>query len=309
MGIQNQNGRGVQGSDEHRPSWRPQDQQSSRDSGDEYGQGQSGYGAGRHADDRSMQFRNRNQATRPGQWEDQDRGFGVDDRFSGGRGGEEYWMDRGDRGGSRDDRSERDRGGHQGGFSSQGSMGTQGYGGSREMGMRDDTHRGSQGRGMGGQQYGGGQYGGNQMSGGGRYDPGQQYGGRENEGPYGGGQRGSQPFGGRQMDQQRGMHRGKGPQGYQRSDERIREQVCEALTDHEHLDASNIEVTVKSGEVTLSGTVDERQAKRMAEDIAENLPGVKDVVNQIKIGSDMQSRTQTSMGSSSGKSDPNKARA
>ena len=32
-------------------------------------------------------------------------------------------------------------------------------------------------------------------------------------------------------------HRGKGPKGYTRSDERIREHVCEVLSDDHHVDA------------------------------------------------------------------------
>ncbi|HUQ04121.1 MAG TPA: BON domain-containing protein [Kofleriaceae bacterium] len=93
-------------------------------------------------------------------------------------------------------------------------------------------------------------------------------------------QRGSQygtsgPFG--------GGHRGKGPSGYARSDERIREEVCDALSDDDHVDASNIEIQVKNGEVTLSGTVPDRRSKRMAEDCIEHVRGVKDVTNNIRV--------------------------
>ncbi len=47
-----------------------------------------------------------------------------------------------------------------------------------------------------------------------------------------------------------GTHRGKGPKGYQRSDDRIRDDVNDRLSDDAFLDASNIDVTVSSGEVT-----------------------------------------------------------
>jgi hypothetical protein len=77
--------------------------------------------------------------------------------------------------------------------------------------------------------------------------------------------------------------RGKGPVGYTRSDERIRELVCDALTDDHYVDATNIEVTVRSGEVILSGTVDDRLQKRMAETCVERIGGVKDVQNQLRI--------------------------
>ena len=76
---------------------------------------------------------------------------------------------------------------------------------------------------------------------------------------------------------------GRGPKNYQRSDERIREEVCEALTRHPGLDASGMEVTVSAGEVTLRGTADDRPAKRLAEDLAEDCAGVRDVRNELRL--------------------------
>ena len=43
------------------------------------------------------------------------------------------------------------------------------------------------------------------------------------------------------------------------------------------------EVTVKDGEVTLSGTVEDRDAKRWAEDVAEHTGGVKHVQNNLRV--------------------------
>jgi hypothetical protein len=83
-----------------------------------------------------------------------------------------------------------------------------------------------------------------------------------------------------------GPHRGKGPAGYQRSDERIRELVCESLTDDDEIDASQIEVSVTGGEVTLSGTVDDRRTKRAAEDCAYSAAGVRDVQNRLRVRDD-----------------------
>jgi len=95
-------------------------------------------------------------------------------------------------------------------------------------------------------------------------------------------------------------HRGKGPAGYQRSDERIREHVCETLTDDDRVDASNIEVSVKDGEVTLSGTVGDRHTKRLAEDCIESLFGVKDVQNHIRVVRDESvGRSMTGVGTGS----------
>ncbi len=58
-----------------------------------------------------------------------------------------------------------------------------------------------------------------------------------------------------------GGYRGMGPGDYERADERIREDVCERLTDHDAIDASNIDVRVSAGVVQLSGDVPERYMK------------------------------------------------
>ncbi|MGE5927282.1 MAG: BON domain-containing protein [Gemmatimonadota bacterium] len=78
-------------------------------------------------------------------------------------------------------------------------------------------------------------------------------------------------------------HVGRGPKGYRRSDDRIREDVSEELTRHPAVDASEIEVRVENGEVTLTGSVDSRHAKRMAEDCVEQCSGVKEVHNQLRV--------------------------
>jgi hypothetical protein len=70
--------------------------------------------------------------------------------------------------------------------------------------------------------------------------------------------------------------------GYQRSDERIREDVYERLMEHPGIDTSDIDVTVSHGEVTLEGTVDDRWEKRLAEDLAESVSGVSDVHNRLR---------------------------
>jgi hypothetical protein len=75
----------------------------------------------------------------------------------------------------------------------------------------------------------------------------------------------------------------RSPKGYERSDDRIREDVCETLGRHAEVDPSDIEVKVLQGEVTLSGTVDESRSRRLAEEIVEGLAGVKDVRNEIRV--------------------------
>ena len=61
------------------------------------------------------------------------------------------------------------------------------------------------------------------------------------------------------------------------------EDVCERLTFDERVDASEIEVKVDQHEVILSGTVTTREEKRRAEDLAESIPGVRNVENRIKV--------------------------
>jgi hypothetical protein len=78
-------------------------------------------------------------------------------------------------------------------------------------------------------------------------------------------------------------HYGRGPKGYTRSDDRVREDVSDRLMEDWEVDATDIEVTVASGEVTLTGTVGDRQSKRRAENIAANVLGVKDVQNNLRV--------------------------
>jgi hypothetical protein len=82
----------------------------------------------------------------------------------------------------------------------------------------------------------------------------------------------------------RGEHRGRGPKNYQRSDERIREEVNERLMDDARVDASEIEVAVQNREVTLTGAVRSREEKRRAEDVAEAVAGVSHVQNNLRVG-------------------------
>ncbi|WP_284735841.1 BON domain-containing protein [Dongia deserti] len=78
-------------------------------------------------------------------------------------------------------------------------------------------------------------------------------------------------------------YRGRGPRGYVRSDERIRENVNEQLTADPYVDATDIEVLVAEGIVTLNGTVENRAEKRLAEDCVDTVSGVRDVNNNLQI--------------------------
>jgi len=84
-------------------------------------------------------------------------------------------------------------------------------------------------------------------------------------------------------DESRESFAGRGPQGYRRSDDRIMEDINQHLTDAHDVDATDICVECKDGEVVLKGTVADRESKRRAEDIAEACFGVRDVQNQLRI--------------------------
>lgn len=75
----------------------------------------------------------------------------------------------------------------------------------------------------------------------------------------------------------------KGPKHYERSDERIREFICERLAQYQSLDVSEVSVEVDGGCVALEGTVPERRMKHLIEDVAAGCWGVKDVENRIRV--------------------------
>jgi len=76
---------------------------------------------------------------------------------------------------------------------------------------------------------------------------------------------------------------GKGPKGYRRSDKRIYEDACESLFRNPTVDASDIEVKVEIGIVTLTGKVNGRTDKKEAEHCLEHIRGVIDIQNELKI--------------------------
>jgi osmotically-inducible protein OsmY len=271
------NGRNETTPVQNRPTWRTDtgdDRDDERDdrqrSTEYYGQGQSGYGAGRYEDDRAYGSRNQERFSGErggGAWRPEDRSMAPHHPGGGGYGqGREGY-------------------GNQSNYGSSGNMGAVAGSGGRygdQGNYRQSYDRSDEGGylGQSGQQMG---YGSPGYRGGGHEQPGAQ-------------QRGAMPSPG---------HRGKGPSGYTRSDDRIREHVCEALMEDDHVDATHIEVTVKNGEVTLSGTVEDRRQKRMAEDCIEHLSGVIDVVNQLRIGSSSRENghTETASAPSSSSSD------
>jgi osmotically-inducible protein OsmY len=95
--------------------------------------------------------------------------------------------------------------------------------------------------------------------------------------------------GGRQESARIGPHTGKGPRGYRRSDDRIREDVSDLLERDPDIDAGDVVVAVVDGVVTLSGTVADRQMKRLLLVVVDEVPGVKDVESSVRL---RQGRTE-----------------
>lgn len=83
---------------------------------------------------------------------------------------------------------------------------------------------------------------------------------------------------GPQMD-----YRGRGPRGYRRSDERIREDICEWLSHDPALDASDIDIAVAAQEVTLSGTVRDNDQLQRLERCVWDVRGVRLVQNNVRV--------------------------
>jgi hypothetical protein len=74
-----------------------------------------------------------------------------------------------------------------------------------------------------------------------------------------------------------------GPKDYQRSDERMREDICDALMRSGHLDSSDVTVEITAAKAVLDGTVPERWMKHAIEDLADACPGIQDIENRIRV--------------------------
>jgi hypothetical protein len=239
-------------------------------------------------------------------WEEPPQREGYDSR------NRDRWMQPG-RGGSPREMGER-------GYGYGDELRERSYAGVEHVGGRERDYYGQDNYG-GGQRWGGGQYGQGGYGQGDPYGQGGQYGqggygqrgygqggygqggygqGGYGQGGYGQGGYGERGFGERAYFGQGGYDQGRyggesmrsggegrrfgaAPRGYQRSDERIREDICDALMRRSELDASDVEIKVSQGEVTLEGNVSDRNEKFLLEQISESIPGVKDVTNSVKV--------------------------
>ncbi len=76
--------------------------------------------------------------------------------------------------------------------------------------------------------------------------------------------------------------RRRGPKGWKRSDERMLEEANEALANAD-IDSSEIIVRVENGICTLEGMVPSRRDKRIAEMVVEEVRGIDDVLNHVRV--------------------------
>jgi osmotically-inducible protein OsmY len=84
------------------------------------------------------------------------------------------------------------------------------------------------------------------------------------------------------MADREGVHAGKGPRGWTRSDARLREEVSDRLMEDRLLDARGIEVAADGGVVILSGEVPGASDAAHAEMVARGTGGVTEVRNQLR---------------------------
>ncbi|MBI5616755.1 MAG: BON domain-containing protein [Gammaproteobacteria bacterium] len=214
------------------------------------------------------------------------QGWGRERDWAGGHGSENWnrGQQSGYGGGQTWNRSGYGGGGY-GGQQGGGGYGSQNYGGSYPSGDRESF---GQGGGYGAWQdpYGHPAYGGSRNP----YAYGSGYGGGSTDSSWGrgeesgmGGIRGS--LGSAQRGQGRQSFHGVGPQGYERSDDKLKEMVCERLTEDSEIDPSQVHVEVSRGEVTLTGQVRDRETKFRIEDLVDKCGGVKEIHNNVRVQS------------------------
>jgi hypothetical protein len=91
----------------------------------------------------------------------------------------------------------------------------------------------------------------------------------------------------------------RGPKGWQRTDDRLKDDICERLYHTLHIDSSEVTVEVKDGKVMLDGTVPQRGMKHALEDLIDSLPGVHDIDNRVRV-SRHEGGSQSQSGQSQG---------
>jgi osmotically-inducible protein OsmY len=77
--------------------------------------------------------------------------------------------------------------------------------------------------------------------------------------------------------------RGRGPRNYRPTDDRIRERLCESLTDHAEIDAAQLELEVECGIVKLHGKVRDELMKDRLIAAIQDVYGVVGIVDRVEL--------------------------
>lgn len=80
-----------------------------------------------------------------------------------------------------------------------------------------------------------------------------------------------------------GTESGEGARGNRRSDADIKDEIHRLMDWQKTIDPTGIQVEVKDGVVTLSGKVNSQYEKQVAQNITENVLGIRQVSNLLKI--------------------------
>ncbi|MGH7510307.1 MAG: BON domain-containing protein [Gemmatimonadales bacterium] len=84
--------------------------------------------------------------------------------------------------------------------------------------------------------------------------------------------------------EEQGRQEARGPRRVRRPDESLARELHEILIRDPELEATEVEVEVEGGAVTLSGVVDGSDARLLAEELVESVPGVREVHNRLRVG-------------------------
>lgn len=80
-----------------------------------------------------------------------------------------------------------------------------------------------------------------------------------------------------------GIFKRIGPKNYKRPDRLISDEIFNFLTWDDRIDATEIDFSVKDGIVKLYGTVDTGRTRRLIDEMVENILGVTEIYNELKV--------------------------
>jgi osmotically-inducible protein OsmY len=87
----------------------------------------------------------------------------------------------------------------------------------------------------------------------------------------------------RRQEPRDGIAGGGGARLRRKTDDSLAQEIHEILTSDPELDATDVEVFVEGGAVTLGGVVEHPDAKLLAEELTESVAGVRLVHNRLVV--------------------------